>query len=94
VVGEVSLWGDVVEAECGWRGQYAYPACLFIPVVDHIEDRAFDIAEGLREYGVDVTVVAGANQRDVLVAVEEVRRGVPVASGSVLFGTHRRGSPS
>jgi hypothetical protein len=94
VVGEVSLWGDIVEAECGWRGQYAYPACLFIPVVDHVEDRAFDIAQGLRGYGVGVTVVAGATPREVLDAVEEARRGVPVASGSVLFGTHLPASPS
>jgi len=31
VVGLVSLWGDVVEGERGWRGRYAYPRELCVP---------------------------------------------------------------
>jgi hypothetical protein len=79
VLGEVALWGDVVEAERGWRGQYAYPARLFVPMVDRKEDQALEIAEGLRGYGVDVTVVAGGKARDILVAVEEARRAATVS---------------
>jgi hypothetical protein len=30
-VGTVSLWGDVVESERGWRAQYAYPRELLVP---------------------------------------------------------------
>ncbi|HEX4678151.1 MAG TPA: hypothetical protein VH210_02945 [Gaiellaceae bacterium] len=86
VLGEVALWGDVVEAERGWRGQYAYPARLFVPMIDRKEDQAFDIAEGLRGYGVEVTVVAGTDARDILVAVEKTRRAAPVVSDSVPFG--------
>jgi hypothetical protein len=29
-VGLVSLWGEVVEAEAGWRGRFAYPRELFV----------------------------------------------------------------
>jgi hypothetical protein len=31
VLGRVSLWGTVVEAEAGWRGSQAYPSALFVP---------------------------------------------------------------
>ena len=30
-VGLVSLWGEVVEGDRGWRGRYAYPRELFVP---------------------------------------------------------------
>lgn len=31
VLGTVSLWGEVVECEHGWRAATAYPAHLFVP---------------------------------------------------------------
>jgi hypothetical protein len=31
VVGRVRLWGEVVEADRGWRGEHAYPETLFVP---------------------------------------------------------------
>jgi hypothetical protein len=31
VMGMVALWGRVVEAESGWRAQFAYPAALYVP---------------------------------------------------------------
>ena len=31
VVGEVNLWGTVVEHELGWRAQFAYPKSLVLP---------------------------------------------------------------
>jgi hypothetical protein len=31
VLGEVTLWGDVLQTEAGWRGTLAYPARLYVP---------------------------------------------------------------
>jgi hypothetical protein len=31
VLGEVTLWGGVLQAEAGWRGALAYPARLYVP---------------------------------------------------------------
>lgn len=31
VVGRVRLWGEVVEADRGWRGERAYPETIFVP---------------------------------------------------------------
>jgi hypothetical protein len=32
VIGQVLLWGCVVESEHGWRASHAYPARLFVPL--------------------------------------------------------------
>jgi hypothetical protein len=47
VLGEVTLWGDVLETESGWRGTLAYPARLYAP--DAL------LAEELSGYGVSVS---------------------------------------
>jgi hypothetical protein len=31
VLGEVALWGHVLETESGWRGSHAYPLRLYVP---------------------------------------------------------------
>jgi len=31
IVGEVTLWGHVLETEAGWRASHAYPARLYVP---------------------------------------------------------------
>jgi hypothetical protein len=31
VLGEVSMWGGVIEGTQGWRAQYAYPRRLLVP---------------------------------------------------------------
>ncbi len=31
VLGEVALWGHVLETEYGWRGSHAYPLRLYVP---------------------------------------------------------------
>jgi hypothetical protein len=31
VLGEVHLWGTVIPGQLGWRAQYAYPKCLYVP---------------------------------------------------------------
>jgi hypothetical protein len=47
VLGEVTLWGDLLQTEAGWRGTLAYPARLYIP--DAL------LAEELAVYGVSVS---------------------------------------
>ncbi len=50
VVGEVSLWGKIIQHERGWRAGYAYPRHLYVFTDDAM------LAETLRErYGVPVT---------------------------------------
>jgi hypothetical protein len=34
VLGEVSLWGHVLETQGGWRASHAYPVRLFVPDAD------------------------------------------------------------
>jgi hypothetical protein len=31
VLGKVHLWGTIVPGRLGWRAQYAYPKCLYLP---------------------------------------------------------------
>lgn len=69
VIGTVSLWGDVVECERGWRAAFAYPGRLFVP-------RGFpgaaEQAVGLGDYGVPVELVDTHNLADVLDHVAEL----------------------
>lgn len=46
ILGEVTLWGQVVETEAGWRASHAYPARLYV------DDRA--VGDALAVYGVPV----------------------------------------
>ncbi len=49
VVGQIALWGSVVQYERGWRASHAYPTHLYAFTDDVL------VAEGLRErYGVPV----------------------------------------
>jgi hypothetical protein len=68
VIGAVSLWGDVVECERGWRAGVAYPAHIFVP---GICSRLEETVAGLGDYGVPVEVVEGLNITAVLAAVME-----------------------
>jgi hypothetical protein len=54
VLGEVALWGRLVETEAGWRAQAAYPVRLYVE-----EEEA--IAAGLAVYGVPVISSACAS---------------------------------
>jgi hypothetical protein len=47
ILGEVALWGHVVETEAGWRASHAYPARLYVP------DDA--LAKELAVYGVAIS---------------------------------------
>jgi hypothetical protein len=73
VLGQVSLWGGVVECERGWRAAYAYPARLYLPR-DRLERsrlRAVDadspvrVAEALGTYRVPVELVPCATMSEL-----------------------------
>jgi hypothetical protein len=46
ILGQVTLWGHVLETESGWRASHAYPARLYVPD---------GVAEALAAYGVDIS---------------------------------------
>jgi hypothetical protein len=57
VLGRVRLWGRVVAAERGWRGEHAYPDAIYVPHRDAADASAVSatsIAAGLGDYGVPV----------------------------------------
>jgi len=54
VIGTVSLWGDVLECERGWRAALAYPSRLFVPLGF---PGAAERAVGLADYGVPVELL-------------------------------------
>jgi hypothetical protein len=76
VVGRVSLWGRVVEAEAGWRASHGYPAALFVPRATQSRRRARAtvpverIARELRDYGVPVELVNASTSRELTRALE------------------------
>jgi hypothetical protein len=53
ILGEVALWGQVVETEAGWRASHAYPARLYVPA---------GLGEELAAYGVSISS-AGCGSR-------------------------------
>lgn len=57
VTGEVSLWGTVVAATQGWRGQWAYPRRLFVPY-----ERWRCVAPLRSTYGVPVVLANTLNK--------------------------------
>jgi hypothetical protein len=58
VIGRVLLWGKVVEGTRGWRAELAYPERLWVPATDgHYTAGVWETADGLGEYGVDVSPV-------------------------------------
>lgn len=77
VLGRVSLWGDVVECERGWRASHAYPAELHVPVRDGRRPRLTqeEIAISLADYGVPVELLpCRPSQAVTLLARQVVRR--------------------
>ena len=58
VVGEVALWGEVVECERGFRASLAYPHRLYVPTGCTHRD-GWEVARALADYGVPVELVPG-----------------------------------
>lgn len=57
VVGEVDLWGRVVEEPYGYRAQHAAPASIGLVAGTVAYDEQPLVIEALNEYGVPVTIV-------------------------------------
>jgi hypothetical protein len=52
-LGEVSLWGRVIECERGFRASLAYPRRLYLPA-DGLHRRRGRLVDDLEAYGVPV----------------------------------------
>jgi hypothetical protein len=50
VIGEVMLWGHVLEGESGWRAAHAYPQQLVLP------EQHADLADELAVYGAEISL--------------------------------------
>ena len=78
VLGQVSLWGSVVECQQGWRASLAYPARLYVPTHrtdgTGIED-AEELAFALADYGVPVELLDCGRPGEVIDAVSAVAFG-------------------
>jgi hypothetical protein len=67
-VGQVSLWGRVVELELGWRAEFAYPFAITVYTDDET------LARELRQvYAVDVEVAASFKTSPAHLAEEDLR---------------------
>jgi hypothetical protein len=66
VIGTVSLWGEVVECEHGWRAGLAYPCELFVPC---LTPQPYETAAALADYGVPVEVLDARTVKTALDAV-------------------------
>jgi hypothetical protein len=83
VIGQVSLWGSVVECERGWRGACAYPARLYVPLgrrprLGVLSGRRTDparVGHALRAYRVPVAFVPCRSMRELAFLLEEESGG-------------------
>jgi hypothetical protein len=69
VLGTVSLWGEVLECERGWRAELAYPSRLFVPLG---YPGAAERAAGLGDYGVPVELLETRTIADAFDHVAEL----------------------
>ena len=75
VIGEVALWGRVVECTAGWRGSLAYPKRLYVAVTgDRRARTAPRVAKHLERYGVPVGVIDGSEPEDLATALGPLHR--------------------
>jgi hypothetical protein len=72
VLGQVSLWGSVIECERGFRAELAYPLRLFLPLDASLrDDHHWDgLLAGLETYGVPVEPLA-ARCADAVAVLEQ-----------------------
>jgi hypothetical protein len=73
VLGQVRLWGTVIECERGWRGEHAYPERIYVlrrPYGDQPAQRPFEIAAGLRDYGVPISLLRWQTTPEVIACAE------------------------
>jgi hypothetical protein len=67
-VGQVNLWGSVVEGAQGWRAARAYPARLWLPLrrPDGEPVDAEGLALGLIDYGVPIEFLDAGNRFEIM----------------------------
>jgi hypothetical protein len=81
VIGEVALWGSVVESTAGWRASSAYPKRLYVAVTKGRRDRGVSrVVTHLEHYGVPVDVIAGSEPQDVASALGPLHSRCDAAS--------------
>ena len=79
-LGEVSLWGTVVECAHGWRASYAYPARIYVLAPSYGRRSqvasAGDLADDLRNYGVPADALDCRSSLEIrsLLAADEAER--------------------
>jgi hypothetical protein len=62
----------VIECERGWRGQHAYPDRLYVPLRPasaSAHESAAEIAAGLRDYGVPISLLRWDATPEVIATV-------------------------
>ena len=59
VLGQVSLWGTVIECDRGFRASYAYPSRIYVPSYGRHGVEAEECVMGLLRYDVPVEKLAG-----------------------------------
>jgi hypothetical protein len=57
VLGPVAMWGKIVVTRFGWRGEFAYPQRLYVPIVGRRLHLTRRLAAGLERYGVGVELI-------------------------------------
>ena len=64
ILGDVSLWGNVLEYKQGWRAQFAYPRNLTIPpeIIPLDTKKADLFLDAVTAYGADVFVANGQDR--------------------------------
>lgn len=75
-VGQVSLWGRVLDCALGYRASIAYPARLWIPT-RRPDGEPFDVealALDLVDYGVSVDVLEAGSQVEILRELRAIER--------------------
>jgi hypothetical protein len=72
VIGQVALWGDIVECADGWRASLAYPRRLFVPAEARTRDAAY-LMQQLARYGVPVEVIEAPAYDDIVRTLASVR---------------------
>lgn len=86
VIGRVALWGEVIECEGGWRGEFAYPTHLYLLRVRQSGGEPSggrELADRLAVYGVPVEVVEAPTMAALLVALAEDDGALSGSAGAV-----------
>jgi hypothetical protein len=87
VVGRVFLWGEVIEAERGWRAARAYPERIFVPRIrEPFEEADFRIVDGLAAFGVPVEKVRVESKSALLPTLGILAANADAHSGVVPTG--------